>query len=103
DFVADRLGIHPQHALGVNDGVTVCASGFDITGVPAAHETVEVNEHGHHKYLGYVIHFGLWTIYHSGDTVVYGGMAARLRAYSIDVALLPINGRAEHRRVAGNL
>jgi L-ascorbate metabolism protein UlaG (beta-lactamase superfamily) len=30
-------------------------------------------------------------------------MAARLRKFAIDVALLPINGRAPERRVAGNL
>jgi len=30
-------------------------------------------------------------------------MAERLRPFHIDVALLPINGRAPERRVAGNL
>jgi L-ascorbate metabolism protein UlaG (beta-lactamase superfamily) len=30
-------------------------------------------------------------------------MAERLRAWSIDLALLPINGRAPERRVSGNL
>jgi L-ascorbate metabolism protein UlaG (beta-lactamase superfamily) len=30
-------------------------------------------------------------------------MAERLRRFKIDIALLPINGRAPERRVAGNL
>jgi L-ascorbate metabolism protein UlaG (beta-lactamase superfamily) len=30
-------------------------------------------------------------------------MAKRLRKWTIDIALLPINGRAPERRVAGNL
>jgi L-ascorbate metabolism protein UlaG (beta-lactamase superfamily) len=30
-------------------------------------------------------------------------MEARLRSYAVDLALLPINGRAPERRVAGNL
>jgi L-ascorbate metabolism protein UlaG (beta-lactamase superfamily) len=34
---------------------------------------------------------------------MYDGMVDRLRQWSIDVALLPINGRAPERRVAGNL
>src|SRR5579872_4077675 len=53
--------------------------------------------------MGYVICFGSWTIYHPGDTVLYPGMEERLRQYPIDVAILPINGRAPERRVAGNL
>jgi len=43
--------------------------------------------------LGYVVWLGGWVIYHSGDTVVYDGMVERLQKYSIDVALLPINGK----------
>jgi L-ascorbate metabolism protein UlaG (beta-lactamase superfamily) len=43
------------------------------------------------------------TIYHSGDTVWYDGMVERLRPARIDIALLPLNGRAPARRVAGNL
>ncbi|HRX81453.1 MAG TPA: hypothetical protein P5307_20430, partial [Pirellulaceae bacterium] len=31
------------------------------------------------------------------------GMANRLRSWKIDIAILPINGRAPERRVAGNL
>ena len=53
--------------------------------------------------MGYVVRFGRWTVYHSGDTVLYDGMVERLGAERIDVALLPINGRAPERRVAGNL
>jgi L-ascorbate metabolism protein UlaG (beta-lactamase superfamily) len=55
------------------------------------------------EYHGYVVEFGDWTIYHSGDTLLYDGMAERLREFRIDAALLPINGRAPERRVAGNL
>ena len=40
---------------------------------------------------------------HSGDTLLYDSMAERLRQHAIDIALLPINGREEARRVAGNL
>ena len=42
-------------------------------------------------------------IYHSGDTIRYSGMEERLRPFQIDLALLPINGRAPERRVSGNL
>ena len=48
---------------------------------------------GRHKYLGYIVQGDSWTIYHSGDTVLYPGMVEILRQWSIDLALLPINGR----------
>ncbi len=74
-----------------------------ITAIASAHETVERNERGRCLYLGYVFHFGRFTIYHSGDTVLYDGLAERLKPFNIDVALLPINGCSPERRVAGNL
>jgi len=53
--------------------------------------------------MGYVVKAGPWTIYHSGDTVLFEGMVEGLKHFSIDIALLPINGHAPERRVAGNL
>ena len=96
-FVAERLGIDPQLPIGLRDGESVEVSEFKLTAVPAAHEQVGP------EYLGYVVQFGPWTVYHSGDTLLFDGMAERLRQFPIDVALLPINGRAPERRVAGNL
>jgi L-ascorbate metabolism protein UlaG (beta-lactamase superfamily) len=89
--------------LGLDAGKSASAAGFRLTGVPAAHETIDRDEAGRCKQLGYVIEFGPWTIYHSGDTVMYEGMTDTLKQWPIDVALLPINGRAPARRVAGNL
>jgi L-ascorbate metabolism protein UlaG (beta-lactamase superfamily) len=61
--------------------------------VPAAHDAIEVDERARHKYLGYVVRLGPWTVYHSGDTVVYDGMVERLRPFDVDLAILPINGK----------
>ncbi|MCC9078945.1 MBL fold metallo-hydrolase [Litorilinea aerophila] len=103
DFVAQRLGCDPAWPLGVDAGRSVTVAGFTFHGVPAAHESLETDEQGRHKFLGYVIQFGRWTLYHSGDTVRYPGMAELLRRWPIDVAILPINGSKPERRVAGNL
>ena len=46
--------------------------------------------------------FGPFGLYHPGDCVRYDGQAERLRRFTIDLALLPINGRAPERRVPGN-
>jgi L-ascorbate metabolism protein UlaG (beta-lactamase superfamily) len=103
EFVTDRLGIVTDIPVGLDARKSAVVAGFRFTGVPSAHETVEKDETGQCKFLGYVIEFGPWTIYHSGDTVLYDGMVDLLRNWEIDVALLPINGRAPERRVAGNL
>jgi L-ascorbate metabolism protein UlaG (beta-lactamase superfamily) len=103
EFVANRLKCAPEFPIGVDAGTSVTTNGFTIHGVPAAHEKIDRDEAGRCHYLGYVIQFGPWTIYHSGDTVLYDGMVETLSEWPIDVALLPINGAAPERRVAGNL
>ncbi len=99
----ERLGIPSSTFLGMDDGISLNAAGFEIHGIAAAHETMERDDRGHCKFLGYIIRTALWTIYHSGDTILYDRMVDRLRKFSIDLALLPINGRSPERRVAGNL
>jgi L-ascorbate metabolism protein UlaG (beta-lactamase superfamily) len=102
-FAADRLGVDELELLTADDGETVQVGEFSFTGVPAAHETVERDAAGHCRYLGYILRAGAWAVYHSGDTVLYDGLVERVRPYEVDLALLPINGRAPERRVAGNL
>jgi len=97
DFIANRLGVAPTFPIGLRDGDSAEVGPFQFTAVPAAHDDLTP------ECLGYVVQFGPWRIYHSGDTLLYKGMAERLRPFNIDVALLPINGRAPERRVAGNL
>jgi L-ascorbate metabolism protein UlaG (beta-lactamase superfamily) len=103
EFVADRLRTVMEFPRGLDAGQFVRRHGFTIHAVPAAHELIDQDDAGRHRYLGYVVQCGPWTIYHSGDTVLYDSMVDRLRAWPIDVALLPINGRSPERRVAGNL
>lgn len=103
EFVANRLKCPPGYPIGLNDGQSVTVEEFTFHAVPAAHEKIDRDQQGRCHYLGYVIQFGPWTIYHSGDTVLYDGMVETLAKWHIDVALLPINGAAPERRVAGNL
>jgi L-ascorbate metabolism protein UlaG (beta-lactamase superfamily) len=103
DFVADRLKIDAGFAIGLDDSTSVEISGIRFSGVASAHEALECDERGRAKYLGYILEFGEWAIYHSGDTLRYEGMSEKLRPFGVDVALLPINGRAAERRVPGNL
>lgn len=101
-FVAERLQVPPAVPRGLDAGEFLQSGVFTIHAVPAAHHTLEQDERGRHKFLGYVVGCGPWKIYHSGDTLRYDGMVEWLRPHAIDVALLPINGDRPERKVAGN-
>lgn len=103
DFVVERLGVARDWPHGLNGGDWLRLGEFTFRGVPSAHDLVETDAAGRHKFLGFVVQFGPWTLYHSGDTRWYDGLEARLKRFRIDVGLLPINGWAPERRVAGNL
>ncbi|MBM3814971.1 MAG: MBL fold metallo-hydrolase [Acidimicrobiia bacterium] len=64
-----------------------------VYSVPSAHPELDYTPIGGYPYLGYLIRCGGITIYHAGDCVPYADLAARLKPYSVDVALLPISGR----------
>jgi L-ascorbate metabolism protein UlaG (beta-lactamase superfamily) len=100
---AGRLGTSPERLQGLDDGGSLDAAGFVIHGLPSAHDVIETDPDGHHRYLGYIVECGQWRVYHSGDTRRYEGLEERLSAFRLDVGLLPINGWAPERRVAGNL
>lgn len=102
-LAAERSGRAQNEIDGMDDGTVLQTSGFTITAIASAHETIERDERGHCRFLGYVIQFGGRTVYHSGDTVLYDGMVERLRPFNVDVAILPINGADPRRRVPGNL
>ncbi len=102
-FVVNRLGVALDLPTGIDAFQQIKIADFTIHAVPAAHEQLDRDEQGRHLYLGYIIEFGPWRIYHSGDTVLYHGMADLLRPFHVDIALLPINGSDPSRKVAGNL
>lgn len=103
DFVAQRIQSETNFPIGIDAGQSIDVQGFKFTAVPAAHEDIDRDGQGRCHYLGYVVQFGGFTVYHSGDTVLYNGMADLLRPFEVDVAFLPINGCDPKRGVAGNL
>ena len=103
NFAAERLQVLPERLTPIRaDGDAIRVGPFIFNAIPAAHEALEQDKQGDHRYIGLIVDAGKWTIYHSGDCIPYGGLAARLRQWSIDLALLPINGRDPERGVAGN-
>jgi L-ascorbate metabolism protein UlaG (beta-lactamase superfamily) len=102
-FAAERLQVPPERLTPVDaDGAAIQIEPFTFQAIPSAHEALEQDELGNHRFIGFVIQAGKWTIYHSGDCVPYEGLVDRLKRWKIDLALLPINGRDPVRGVAGN-
>ncbi len=103
DFARERLRGVTLKMRGLDEGVAMEAGVFQFTGVAAAHNEIERDDQGRCRFLGFLVRFGEWTIYHSGDTLWHDGLVEALRRHRPDVALLPINGNEPKRRVAGNL
>lgn len=102
-FVSERIEKPEGFPVGLNDEERVSVDDFTFHGIPAKHNEIERDEKGRCKFLGYVVRFGPWSIYHSGDTLWYDDMVSLLKPFSVNVAILPINGNDPVRGVAGNL
>lgn len=103
DFVADRIGCPREFPIGMNAGDRMEVKGMTFHGIPAAHNNLERDAYGHCKFMGYVVQFGDFAVYHSGDTLWFDGLEEILKPFHVDVAFLPINGNDPGRGVAGNL
>jgi len=102
-----RAGIPGDRTIWADAGQThALGDGAQLHVLPAAHETLETDAAGQHRYLGYVLQLGAISIYHSGDTVPFASLVDELKRLRPTIALLPVNGRDETRRdngVPGNL
>ena len=98
-FAADRLRVAPDRLRTANAGPLLLHNKeWVCVPVPAAHDTLERDDAGRYKCLGYTFVLGPHAVYHSGDTVVFEGMADLLRGAGVwelglTVAILPINGK----------
>jgi len=102
-----ELGHHNAQAIPADrtiamaDGETALVGGVRIGAIASAHEELTTDESGNHRHLGYTLELDGVVVYHSGDCCPYDGLAGKLRAAGVDVALLPVNGRDEHRTSRG--
>jgi len=102
-FVLARLGNVEDRLIDIDAGETFNCGAIGITGIPAAHNTVERDENGNCKFLGFVTRAGGLICYHSGDTLLHDGLIPAIAPFAPDLAFLPINGNKPERLVAGNL
>jgi L-ascorbate metabolism protein UlaG (beta-lactamase superfamily) len=103
EFAAQRLGLESAKLIGLTSDQSKTVGGFEIVGVPAAHEDLERDEAGHPRFMGFIAKRNGWCVYHSGDTMWFDQLPGHVQPHQPDLALLPINGKRPERRVAGNL
>jgi L-ascorbate metabolism protein UlaG (beta-lactamase superfamily) len=90
----DRSGVAPERLILVDAGQTIAPfPGLLITATRAAHETLETDSEGHHRFLGYVFEAAGLRIWHSGDCTPFDGLVDEVASHAPDIGLLPVNGR----------
>lgn len=102
-----------ERVLGASVGSAIEERGVSITPFPAVHGALPDDGYGFHQtgsgeypFLGYVLELDGVRIAHTGDTLVYDGLAERLRALDLDLLIVPINGTSwfrEQRGIVGNM
>ena len=97
-------GIPRERIIPAYADTPISVGGFTVLPIPSAHEVFHTDDEGNYKELGYIIDNGCARIFHAGDMCMYDGLVERLK--SIDVSILPINGRDYFRNandIIGNL
>jgi L-ascorbate metabolism protein UlaG (beta-lactamase superfamily) len=104
----DRVGDVPFE--GVRPGDVVHVPGGEVAVVPAVHALHVADGYSSGgdppRFVGYVLECDGLRIYHAGDTIATDEVVEVVETMSIDVALLPVNGRTyfrERQDLAGNL
>jgi L-ascorbate metabolism protein UlaG (beta-lactamase superfamily) len=91
------LGLERERLIPTRGGEILQVGHMTIHSLPSAHPTFEYTEAGGFPFLGFVIEVDGLRLYHSGDTLVYDGLAERLCAFAPDILFLPINGTDARR------
>lgn len=96
-----NVPIEAGRLIAARDDASFTIGTFSIQPVAAAHTEYQMDEHGHHFYLGYCITLNGVRVYHSGDTSVTKRLVGRIREFQPHIAILPINGGDYERAARG--
>lgn len=103
--ILEDAGIDTTRARVPTLGERYTIADGDYRAIPAAHYQLEIDA-GRSRWMGFVLSCGGITLLHTGDTILVPEIFAALQGVSIDLALLPINGRdyfREQQDLVGNL
>ncbi|MFN8377599.1 MAG: MBL fold metallo-hydrolase [Anaerolineae bacterium] len=87
------IGLTREQLLPTQGDERVLAlEGLTLHTLPSAHPNFDTSEETGYPFIGFVLELDGVTIYHSGDTLAYSGLADRLKEFQPDILFLPING-----------
>jgi L-ascorbate metabolism protein UlaG (beta-lactamase superfamily) len=96
------IGVGIERLLPLDAGDVVSPlTGVGLHTFRAAHEALERDEHGKHRFLGYGLDYRGMRIFHSGDCIPFDGQIEEVSSFGPQVALLPVNGRKPELNAAG--
>jgi L-ascorbate 6-phosphate lactonase len=96
-----KLGVERARVRGLPPDGRTEVGAVTVDAVPACHGVEMADAYRLGPFLGYVVSAGGARVYHAGDTVLFNGLAERLRELRVHLALLPINGRDAEREALG--
>jgi L-ascorbate 6-phosphate lactonase len=95
-----------KNIVGAKANESFQIKGFQVTPVPAAHTSYQVDLQGNNVYLGYCIEVNGVRLFHSGDTIVTPELIEKVKDFNPHVVFLPINGGdyfRSSREIVGNM
>lgn len=95
---AVSLGLDADRLVPTRGEETLTLDSLTVHVLPSAHPGLDYDAENGYPFLGFVFEIDGVTLYHSGDTVVYDGLAERLKKFDLDIAFLPINGTDDKRK-----
>ncbi len=95
------LGLDRARLLPTPGDETLRLGPLTVHVIPSIHPGLECPPEEGYAALGFIFEVDGVRLYHSGDTIVFDGLAGYLRRWQPDIAFLPINGTDERRRRLG--
>lgn len=92
DQTRDLLGKASPNIVPVNAETFVKVDSFEFHGIDAATPKIRRDVDSNSKDLGYVILFGPFSLYHSGQTIWHTNLVKTVRRWPINLSFMPING-----------
>jgi len=98
----ERIQVDDARLIAMDAGQSVRPlPGLLARATRAAHETIERDDLGRCRFLGYALSASRVTIFHSGDCAPFEGQREEIGELAPDLALLPANGRSPALTNAG--
>lgn len=91
------MGLDKNRLIPTRGDETITVNTMQVHVIPSAHPDLAYDEDKGYLFIGFIFEVDGVKIYHSGDTIIYDGLADRLKQHKIDIAFLPINGTDERR------